>query len=120
MLRGLMKISLQILLGVAVIAALNFIGLELYGFLARREMLSNLWIVFFLEGFVMMLLGVLGIDVYNILVSRIGWLGYIVVGAHTAEEEIKKDRPRQVSPWIQLIIIGLTLFILGNLLALVS
>lgn len=115
LLRGLKKTFLRILLVVAIIAVLNFIGLDLYGFLTRREMLSSLWIAFILEGFVMMLLGILGVDTEDVLLSRIGWLGYVVVGARTVHEEIMKDRPRKVNSWIQLIIIGVILMILGLL-----
>lgn len=112
--RGLMKTFLRILLVVAVIAVLNFIGLSLYHFMTGLEILPSF--LFVAEGITMITLGLLGIDTEDILLANIGWLGYVVVGARTAHEEIMKKRPRQLSGWIQLIIIGVILFITGLLL----
>jgi len=112
--RGLKKTFLRILLVVAVIAVLNFIGLRLYSLMTGYEVLPSA--VFIVEGFVIVILGVLSIDTEDILLSRAGWLGYVTVGVRNVQKEFMKKRPRQLSTWLQLIIIGLILLITGLLL----
>jgi len=117
LLRGLRKNVLRILLAVAVIAVLNFIGFGLYSLMVGREMLASLWIVFVVEGFVIMLLGVLGTTTRPTM-GTIGfpWSESVRAGI----EEIRRDRPRQVNFWVQVAIIGFILFILGLLIASLS
>lgn len=120
MLRGLKKISLQILLGVIVIAALNFIGLKLYSLMTGREVLSRLWIVLVVEGIIIMVLGVLGAT--PALPPPSGTVGGYPwqVPVNDAIEEIQKNPSRQVNFWIGLAIIGFILFISGLLLGTMS
>jgi len=108
---------LRIIFVVAVIAVSDFIGLGLYSLLLGREVLSSLWIVFVVEGFVMMLLGVLGTTT---LPTR-GTIGFPwSASVRAGMEEIRRDRARQVNFWLQVAVIGFILFILGLLLALLS
>jgi len=113
-LRGLRKNALRILLVVAVIAVSNFIGMGLYSLITGREVLSSLWIIFVVEGFVMMLLGVLG----TTTLPQRGTIGFPwSESVRAAAEEIRRDRPKQVNFWLQFAIIGFILFILGLVLA---
>jgi len=114
LLRGLKKTFLRIILVVAVIAVLNFIGLRLYHFMTDLEILPSF--VFVAEGITMITFGLLGIDPDDILLSRVGWLGYVVVGVRNVEEEVKKGHPWQLKLWMQFVIIGLILLIIGLLL----
>jgi len=112
--RGFRKNALRILLVVAVITVLNFIGLGLYSLITGREVLSSLWVVFILEGFVMMLLGVLG----TTTLPQRGTIGFPwSESVRAAIKEIERDRPKQVNFWLQVAIIGFLLFILGLLIA---
>jgi len=76
-----------------------------------------LWIVFVVEGFVFVLLGVLG----TTTLPQMGTIGFPwSKSVRAAEEEIRRDRPRQVDFWFQVAVIGFILFILGLLLASLS
>lgn len=116
-LQVLVKDVLRILLAVAVIAALNFIGLEVYSLLTGREALANLWTVFFLEGLIMLILGVFGaLPSEDIVETQQGTIAAAFFGAEQTLEDMKIKHHRKLNAWIQVAIIGLILFITGLLL----
>ena len=116
-LQVLIKNVQRILLAVAIIAALNFIGLELYSLLTGREALANLWTVFFLEGLAMLILGVFGaLPAEEIVETQQGTIAVALLGAEQTLEELKRKHHRKLNAWIQLAIIGLILLITGLLL----
>ena len=110
---GFGRIIFKIAFFTIAVLILDLIGLGFFGLLTSEDMLSRLWIVLVTEGFIMMMLGLLGTTTLpQMRTIGVPWSQSV----RTVNREIRKDRKRQVKFWISVAVTGFVLFILGLLL----